>query len=70
MRRSFLAILNQTLGLITRGNMAAQLEGADLVLTPAVGEFGTIELSRSAEIVDLGEEEAPEARRGAVAAMR
>ena len=57
-RRSFLSILDQTLGLITRGNMAAQLEGADLVLSPAVSGFGTLEFSRSAEIVTLGEEEA------------
>jgi NTE family protein len=57
-RRSFLTILDQTLGLTTRGNMAARLEDADLVLTPEVGGFGTLDFGKVREIVDLGEAEA------------
>jgi NTE family protein len=57
-RRSFLTILNQTLGLITRGNMTPRLEQADIVITPAVSDYGTMQFDKSAEIIALGESEA------------
>ena len=57
-RRSFLTILSQTLGLITRANMAPRLADADLVITPAVADFGTLQFDKGAEIIELGEAEA------------
>jgi NTE family protein len=56
--RSFLTILNQTMGLITRANMAPQLAAADLVLTPDVAMYGTLEFSAGYEIIAKGEAEA------------
>lgn len=56
--RSFLTILNQTLGLITRANMAPQLAAADLVLTPDVAMYGTLEFSAGHEIIAKGDAEA------------
>ncbi len=56
--RSFLTILNQTMGLITRANMAPQLAAADLVITPEVAAYGTLEFSAGREIIAKGEAEA------------
>ena len=57
-RRSFLKIFSQTLGFITRANMAPRLASADLVITPAVAGFGTLAFEHGREIADLGEAEA------------
>lgn len=56
--RSFLTILNQTMGLITRANMAPQLAAADLVITPEVASYGTLEFAAGREIIAKGEAEA------------
>lgn len=56
--RSYLKILGQTLGLITRNNMAPQLAAADLVITPPVGEYGTLEFAKVREIIAAGDAEA------------
>ena len=56
--RSFLTILNQTMGLITRANMAPQLAAADIVITPDVANYGTLEFSAGHEIIAKGEAEA------------
>lgn len=56
--RSFLTILNQTMGLITRANMAPQLAAADLVITPDVASYGTLQFSAGREIIAKGEAEA------------
>ena len=56
--RSYLTILSQTLGFMTRANMAPQLAAADLVITPDVAKYGTLEFSAGQEIIVKGEEEA------------
>ena len=56
--RSFLTILSQTMGLITRANMAPQLAAADLVITPEVASYGTLEFEKGREIIAKGEAEA------------
>lgn len=56
--RSFLTILNQTLGLITRANMAPQLAAADIVITPEVASYGTLEFAAGREIIAKGAAEA------------
>jgi NTE family protein len=56
--RSFLSILGQTMGLITRANMTPRLAQADLVITPDVGSYGTLEFSAGLEIIAKGEAEA------------
>jgi NTE family protein len=56
--RSYLSILSQTLGMITRANMTPRLAAADLVITPDVASFGTLEFSAGPEIIARGEAEA------------
>ena len=56
--RSFLTILNQTMGLLTRANMSPRLAAADLVITPDVASFGTLEFDQGPEIIARGEAEA------------
>ncbi len=56
--RSFLTILNQTTGLMTRANMAPRLASADVVITPDVAGFGMLQFDRGKEIIAKGEEEA------------
>jgi predicted acylesterase/phospholipase RssA len=57
-KRSMFTILNQTLGLTTRANMAPRLAQADLVITPAVGDFGTLQFAAGPQILAAGEAEA------------
>ena len=56
--RSYLKILGQTLGMITRSNMAPRLAAADLVITPPVGGYGTLQFEKGPEIIADGEAEA------------
>jgi NTE family protein len=56
--RSYITILSQTLGFMTRANMAPQLAAADLVITPDVGGYGTLEFTAGREIIAKGETEA------------
>jgi NTE family protein len=56
--RSYLKILGQTLGMITRSNMEPRLAAADLVITPPVADYGTMQFAKAAEIVAAGEAEA------------
>jgi NTE family protein len=56
--RSYLKILGQTLGLITRANMAPRLASADVVIVPDVASYGTLEFDAAREIVARGEAEA------------
>ncbi|MDY7091864.1 MAG: patatin-like phospholipase family protein [Acidobacteriota bacterium] len=58
--KSFLSILGQTNRMITRGNMEERLAMADLVVTPAVTEFKTLQFDAAPEIIRLGEEKARE----------
>lgn len=55
---SLLAIVGQTLNFQTRNNVLAQLERADVVLTPDVQRFGTLEFENAIAIVDAGRREA------------
>lgn len=55
---SSIAVLNQISTMLTRANMAPQLETADLVLAPDISNFGTFDFDKSAEILALGVEEA------------
>jgi NTE family protein len=55
---SFLSILGQTNRMITRGNMIPRLAQADLVLTPDIAGFGTLEFEKGKEIIARGEAEA------------
>jgi NTE family protein len=55
---SFLQIYQQTMRMLTRRNMEPQLAAADLVLTPKVSVFGTLEFDAIEEIVKRGAEEA------------
>lgn len=59
-RRSLFSILAQTLGTLTRANMKTRLEDADLVITPAVADYGTMAFSQSPEILQRGVEKARE----------
>jgi NTE family protein len=56
--RSYLKILGQTLGMITRSNMAPRLAAADFVITPPVADYGTLEFAKGAAIIADGEAEA------------
>jgi NTE family protein len=56
--RSYLKILGQTLGLITRANMVPRLASADVVIVPDVASYGTLEFDAAREIVARGEAEA------------
>ena len=55
---SFLEIYRQTMRMLTRRNMEVQLAEADLVLTPAVSVFGTLEFDAVEEILQAGVDEA------------
>lgn len=55
---SSIAVLNQVSTMLTRANMAPQLEKADLVLTPDITNYGTFDFAKSVEIVALGVAEA------------
>ena len=52
---SFLQIYRQTMRMLTRRNMEPQLADADLVLTPQVSVFGTLEFDQIQEILSRGE---------------
>jgi len=55
---SLLSIIGQTLNFQTRNNVLAQLERADVVLTPDVQRFGTLEFESATSIIDAGRREA------------
>jgi NTE family protein len=63
---SSLAVLNQISTMLTRANMAPQLETADIVLAPDISSYGTFDFAKSAEILALGVAEA-NAKRDALA---
>ncbi len=54
----FLEITNQALNMLTRGNMESRLAKADLVLVPAVQEFGSMAFDDARGVIDAGEAEA------------
>lgn len=56
--RSFLTILSQTLGMLTRSNMVPRLADADLVMSPETGAYGILEFDAAAAIIEAGEAEA------------
>ena len=58
--RSFVAILSQTMGLVTNRNEAARLAMADLVVRPAVVNFKTLQFAAADEILARGEAKARE----------
>lgn len=56
--QSVLAIIDQTVNFQTRNNVLPQLQHADVVLTPAVQNYGVLEFDDAATIIDAGRVEA------------
>ncbi len=56
--KSFFSISIQTIDLLTRKNMEPRLAQADLVITPPVAKFGTMEFKAAKQIIELGYNEA------------
>lgn len=56
--RSLLGVTNQAISVLTRANMEPRLADADLVITPDVGEVGTMAFEDAPAIIALGADEA------------
>ena len=60
--RSFLGIANQSITIMMLENVRRSMRLSDILLTPAIGEFGTLEFGRTSEIVATGYEAAEQKR--------
>jgi NTE family protein len=53
---SLSAVLNQTIVLVTQASVTAQYPLADILFIPELGDVGTLDFSKAAEIIRRGEE--------------
>jgi NTE family protein len=60
--RSFLAIADQSITIMMLENVRQSMRLSDILLTPDIGEFGTLEFGRTSEIVAKGYEAADQKR--------
>ena len=61
-RRSLTQVLQQTMRMLTRPNVASRLADADLVVAPPVTKFGTMGFDSMEQIVEVGFETADQMR--------
>jgi len=52
--QSLLAVTGQVLTILTRQNVRRQIRGADVVLTPPVSDYGTMDFEDARNIIDAG----------------
>src|SRR5260221_5299166 len=52
--QSLLAVTGQVLTILTRQNVQRQIRGADIVLTPPVSGYGTMDFEEARKIIDAG----------------
>ncbi|MGW8181435.1 MAG: patatin-like phospholipase family protein, partial [bacterium] len=60
--QSFLGMLNQSVTIMMLDNVRRSQKVSDIILSPEIGEFGTLEFNRTAEIVEKGYEAAEQKR--------